>query len=862
MEIYKDTSRSFKERAADLVSRMTLEEKISQVGNQAAAIPRLGVPAYNYWSEASHGCFGPFKAKEMNFTSYPVCLAMAQSWDTEKLKKVTSAIADEARAYANTEGDELHFWCPTINLARDPRNGRSDENFGEDPTLSGKMAASYIQGLQGDDDKYLKAVATPKHYMMNSSENNRHCGSSNADEATIREYYAKIFEYAIREGKAQSIMTSYNRINGVPASANDFMLTTLLREEWGFDGFVVSDCGAVADVYSNPMFAPMTGMAHYYAKDAEEASAMTLIAGTDMTCGMEHRKNLLKALQDGMIGEDVIDRALIRIFTSRFRLGLFDDPAQVPYASIGKEVLCSEEMQKLSVDMADDTIVLLKNEKHLLPLKKENLKKILVIGPNALHRQLGGYSAGSISPVVDTVVNVMALDGIRNAVADTDIEVRYEKGWCSDKEFKKGGVVDMLPGMDTEAMQEMAAGFIPEGADPQQFMAAFTAPPRFTAEDPDWQGDNEELFARALVAAKEADAVIVVAGTDDVTASEEHDRETLELPYGQNEKIKQLLEANENTVVVLTTLGTVTGDFMDEAHTLVNAHFAGQEQGTAIADVLFGKVNPNAKLTATWYKDLDELPHVNDYGIKRQDTYSKKARTYMYFDGEVRFPFGYGLSYTTYAYGNLKLEKNALDANDTLKVSVDVTNTGSVAGREIVELYISRLFGEREYNNKPKRQLKAWAKVTLEPGEKKTVTLEVPLSEVTFWSNRLKKMVVEEGNYRVEVGPSSADLPCVAEFSVSGAWRPELVNVYAVADKYVYGAGDQGHLKTAATLADASHLDLTSEGAAIYASSDEAVASVDESGTITAKSSGTALITVSVTWEGKTVSCGVPVAVR
>ena len=861
MEIYKDTSYSFEERAADLVSRMTLEEKITQVGNQAAAIPRLGIPAYNYWSEASHGCFGPFKTKEMNFTSYPVCLAMSQSWDTEKLKKVTEAISDEARAYANTEGDELHFWCPTINMARDPRNGRSDENFGEDPYLAGKMAASYIRGMQGDDEKYIKSVATPKHYKMNSSENNRHCGSSNADEATIREYYGKVYEYAVKEGKPESIMTSYNRINGVPASANDYILTTLLREEWGFDGFVVSDCGAVADTYSNPMFAPITGLAHYYAKDAEEASAMTLTAGTDMSCGMEHLKNLIKAVQDGMISEDVLDRALIRILTSRFRLGLFDDPAANPYASIGKDVLCSDEMQALSVDMADDTIVLLKNDKKLLPLKKDKIKKILVVGPNALHRQLGGYSAGSMCPVVDTIVNVMALNGIKNATADADIEVLYEKGWCSDKEFKKGGVMEMLPGTDTEAMQEMMASFMPTGSDPQQAMAAFMAPPRFQAQDPDWQGDNEVLFARALDAAKDADVVIIIAGTDDVTASEEHDRETLELPYDQNEKIKKLLKVNENTVVVLTTLGMVTGDFMEEAHTLVNAHFAGQEQGTAIADILFGKVNPNAKLTATWYKNLEDLPHVNDYGIKKQDTQSKKARTYMYFDGEVRFPFGYGLSYTTYEYSNLTIDKESYDANDTVKVSVDVANTGDVAGKEIVELYVSRVFGEKEYNNKPVRQLKAWAKVELLPGEKKTVTMEVPLSDVTFWSNRLKKMLVEEGNYKIEVGPSSVDLPCSASFSVSGTWEPKLENVYAILTKYVYEAGGQGQMKASATLENTLHLDMQ-EAKPVYTSSDETVVTVDDSGVITAVGQGVASVTVSVTYAGESKSRTLPVAVK
>lgn len=357
---------------------------------------------------------------------------MSQSWDREKIKHVTKEISDEIRAHHNLNGIELHMWCPTINMARDPRNGRSDENFGEDPVLAGTMSAAYIQGLQGadEDDKYLKCVATPKHYALNSSENNRHCGSGNVDEATLREYYTKQFQYAISEGKAESIMTSYNRINGVPASCNDTLLTTLLREEWGFDGFVVSDCGAVADSYVNPMFYTITNLGHFYAKSLEEASAMTLIAGTDVSCGAEHKKALKNAVEQGLISEDIIDRAAIRALTSRFRLGLFDDADKVKYNKLTG--FSTEEMHAASVDMANDTIVLLKNEDGLLPIRRDKVKSILVVGPNAFRRQLGGYSAGQ-TPIVDTPVNVMALDGIRKEAGD-DMEVLFEKGWTTDEE--------------------------------------------------------------------------------------------------------------------------------------------------------------------------------------------------------------------------------------------------------------------------------------------------------------------------------------------------------------------------------------------------------------------------------------------
>ena len=855
MEAYKDQNRSFKERAADLVSKMTLDEKITQVGNVASAIPRLDVPAYDYWSEASHGFFGPFEVKPMDVTSYPVCLAMSQSWDPEKIRHVTKEISDEIRAHHNRNGIELHMWCPTINMARDPRNGRSDENFGEDPVLAGTMSAAYIQGLQGadEDDRYLKCVATPKHYALNSSENNRHCGSGNVDEATLREYYTKQFQYAVSEGKAESIMTSYNRVNGVPASCNDTLLTTLLREEWGFDGFVVSDCGAVADTYVNPMFYGISHLGHFYAKSLEEASAMTLSAGTDVSCGAEHKKALKNAVEQGLISEDIIDRAAIRALTSRFRLGLFDDADKVKYNKLTG--VSTEEMHAASVDMANDTIVLLKNEDGLLPISREKVKSILVVGPNAFRRQLGGYSAGQ-TPIVDTPVNIMALDGIRQE-AGSDIKVLFEKGWTTDEERGAKGIEDMLPGFDPDDIlmdisPEMMAGMMGGGEQP---------PKRHVPDDPDFNADDDMLIARAVEAAKTVDMVVVVAGTDASNASEEHDRESLDLPYGQDEKIQKIMEANPNTVVVITALGAVTGEFMEKSHTLLNAHFAGEAQGTAIANILFGKVNPNAKLTATWYKDVKDLPALNDYGIKKQDTCDKKARTYMYFDGEVLFPFGHGLSYTSFAYSNLRINKSELDANETLSVSVDVKNTGSMDGAEVVQLYVSKILAGKQKDNKPIRQLKGYKKVFIQAGETVTVTIELPVSDISFWSNFKKKFIVEPASYKLEIGASSADIRQTAEVAISGEWNASLKNVYAVAGKYCYNVGEEGYVKVSATLEDTTHLCMQ-KYAPVFKSSDESVASVDACGKVTAKASGVCEITAAITYDGVTKTAVVPAAVR
>jgi beta-glucosidase len=384
---------------------------------------------------------------------------------------------------------------------------------------------------------------------------------------------------------------------------------------------------------------------------------------------------------------------------------------------------------------------------------------------------------------------------------------------------------------------------------------------RHVPEDPDYQGDSEKLFARALEAAKKADAVIVVAGTDTTSSSEEHDRENLKLPYDQDEKIQKLLEANPRTVVVLTTIGSVTGAFLDKAHTLVNATFAGQAQGTAIANILFGKVNPNAKLTATWYKNLEDLPIINDYGIKKQDTYEKKGRTYMYFDGPVQFPFGHGLSYTTYKYGKITAAKAAYDANETLRVSVDVTNAGSRDGAEIVQLYAAKVLPPKVRDNKPIRQLKAWEKVWLKAGETKTVTLQVALRDFAFWSNFQNRMIVESGTYKIMAGPSSAVLPLETQIQVSGAWDAELSNVYAVADKQVYAIGGKGKITVSATLADTTHL-CPEEYSPVFTVSDEKIASVDGRGLVTAKAAGTAVITATVTYKGVTKSAIIPVAVK
>lgn len=878
MEFFKDQSKSFEERAVDLVSRMTLDEKISWCGAWTAAIPRLGIPAWHYSNEASHGInlFNYVNDNAYNVTSFPVCLAMSQSWDREKIRKVTKAISDEARAAHNIGNETLSFWCPTINLARDPRNGRCDENFGEDPYLAGKMAVSYIQGFQGEgeDDKYIKAVATPKHFMMNSSENNRNTGVTFADERTIREYYARVFEYAFREGKAESTMISYNRINGVPAAANPFIMSTLLREEWGFDGYVVSDCGAVQQTY-NPggsAVGQRPGLGHYFYNNMEEAVAGTLIEGCDISCGGEHTKYLKKAVDQGLITEDQINKSVYRNVLSLFRQGIFDENGSTPWDQLDENVMNSKEHDDLAIDMANDTIVLLKNERNLLPIRKEGLRKVLVVGPNAKYRELGGYACGdpNAGSRTDTKYNVQALEGICNELSDTGAVVVYEKGWCSQKEQGRGFLdnLEAVPGVDPEEVLQMmmsdALGITKADHVPHLVLPEFIS--YKDPEDFDYQGDSNLLFERALKQAEDADLVIMVAGTDSGSASERKDRETIALQNGQSARIARMLEINPNTIVVLTAMGTIGDPVLDQCHSLVCATFAGQSQGIAIANVLFGKVNPNGKLTATWYKDDSQLPVVNDYGIRKADVLDQgHGRTYWYFDEEPRFPFGYGLHYTTFEYSNLRVKEKKIQNGGVLAVSVDVANTGDMAGKEIVELYVRKMIPdgleEKPGSNKPFRQLKGFDKVEILPGETKTISFRVPLKDITFWNNFRKKMIVESGDYIVEVGSSSADLLCKATFTITDEWYAELSTVYVELDKYCCNLGDISTMKVIATLEDTTRISLA-KNKLVFSSSDEKVAKVDEHGVIHTLSSGTALITAAVTYKGKTVKRSAPVAVR
>ena len=402
MNVY--APRTYKERLSDIISLMTVDEKIKQLTNQSDAIPRLGIAKYNYWSEALHGL------QASGATSFPQGVAMGSTWEPDLINRVGTAISEEARAVNILRGTGLTYWSPTINIARDPRWGRNEESYSEDPYLLSRMAVSFVKGMQGDDPYYLRVVSTPKHFMANNEEERRHTGSSDIDMRSMFEYYLPAFRQAIVEGKAYSIMGAYNEVNHVPCNANTFLLNDLLRRTWGFEGYVVSDCGAVNDMF----------LGHHYVKTGAEAVAKSILAGCDLDCGEEYRQYLKEALDKGYLEVKDLDRSLERVLPARFKLGEFDPAEDVPYSSITPAKLDTKEHRDLALEVAQKSIVLLKNN-GVLPLQKEKIKSIAVIGPNAAEPQLGIYSGWPN-------VLISPLQGIKAKAASQGIKVDYALG--------------------------------------------------------------------------------------------------------------------------------------------------------------------------------------------------------------------------------------------------------------------------------------------------------------------------------------------------------------------------------------------------------------------------------------------------
>jgi beta-glucosidase-like glycosyl hydrolase len=932
--IYLNPAYSFKERAADLVSRMTLEEKQSQLGNTMPPIPRLGVNKYDVWGEALHGVLGRNNNSGMTATSFPNSVAVGCTWDPALIKRETSVIADEARGFNHDLIFTLTYWSPVIEPTRDPRWGRTAETFGEDPFLVSQIGTGFIQGLMGDDPLYLKAVPCGKHYFANNTEFNRHSGSANMDDRDIREFYLLPYKTLIEKAKLPAIMTAYSAVNGIPMSASKFYVDTIARRTYGMDGYVTGDCGAIDDIIRG----------HHYAKTSPEATAMGLISGVDNDCGGVYQTSVIKAFNAGLITEANIDRALVNIFAIRMRIGEFDPQNIVPYAGIKASIINDPSHNDLAVEIATKAPVLLKNEvvaktgKKALPLNN-TIKKIAVLGPQADKVELGDYSGEA-----EAKYKITPLTGIKNYIAQhkLNIDVVSRSGGNTARRTDFFTMVGFSTVAQGGAVKEYDATKFDASASGLITAARFGSAAVRGIKDGDWtlynnvditsidsmrfsmtvsaDGGLLEVrvgsktgnilasqkipgaqqtggfpgFGRSKIVpvkintlgitgpqtivlvyreaevpatdketldmAASADVAVIFVGTDQSTGREESDRFALTLPGNQNELIKSVAAVNPNTIVVIQGMGMVEVEqFKNNPNIggIIFTGYNGQAQGTAMAKILFGEVNPGGKSNITWYKSLDDLPDFNNYTLRGGA--GKNGRTYMYFNKDVSYEFGYGLSYTTFAYSNFFISKSNITPNDKITVNVDVKNTGSMDGDEIVQIYVKTPDSPTSLE-RPIKRLRGFKRVTIPTGQTKTVSIDIDCADLWFWDTANKRIMFDKGKYIFEIGASSKDIKGQVEAIMSGAYTPVLATVVAECDKVVMRPGNTAQTSVTGSMSDDSFYDLK-KAKVTFKSNNTDVATVDENGKITATGVGTALIVAYATVDGTTVSNSFPVKI-
>jgi beta-glucosidase-like glycosyl hydrolase/regulation of enolase protein 1 (concanavalin A-like superfamily) len=925
--IYLDTSYSFEERAADLVSRLTLEEKQSQLVNTMPAIPRLGINAYQVWGEALHGIASFFHP--MPATSFPNSVALGASWDPELAERETRAIADEGRGANQGIISGLTYWSPVVEPARDPRWGRNGEAFSEDPFLVSRIASGFVRGFMGDDPVYYKAVPTAKHFVANNSEFNRHDGNSEMDERDLHEYYLDPYRNLIVKDKLPSIMTAYNRVNGIPVSADIYLIDSIVRKNWGLDGYVTSDCGGISDMYAQ----------HRYFHSPAEATAAGLIAGVDCNCGPVYGEHALEALEQNLMTEAHMDKALLHVFTIRMKTGEFDPPSSVSYTSITRDVMQSQEHLALALEVAEKTPVLLKNEDEILPLRVGQLRKIALIGPKADAVELGPYSG---FPSAENKISPLA--GIKNYLSGkgSDIELLFSTGastssssnlchlfsftiktsdgtsrtyqadtyaegtpslllksnnidydrsksirninannWVAFDNINlsdaasvsstlkvpgDGGVIEIRTGsrtgnllatLDFTGKHSGMMGNIHVSSEINQLGVSGAQKLYFIFKAPLSQPIDQATIDQA----KSADVALVFVGTDDRTSAEEADRGSLLLPGNQVELIKEVAKVNPHTVVVMQTVGMVEIESFKDMATIPGIiwyGYNGQAQGTAIANILFGEVNPGGKLHSTWYRSEKDLAPITEYNLRGQK--GNASRTYWYYDGPVSYEFGYGLSYTTFEYSNFKIDKKTITPNDEVLISVDVKNTGKVDGDEIVQVYLSTPDSPPDLE-RPVKRLKGFQRVNIPAGSSRTVDIGINVSDLWFWDAENQKIIFDEGEYVFEIGASSRAIEGKVSAILQGDFKPELRTVTAESNKLVLELGERVKTEVSAAYSDDSFLDLT-KAQISYRSLRPDVATVDASGVVTALASGTALIEATVKVEGTTLSDSYPVKVK
>jgi beta-glucosidase len=680
--VYTDPSKPRETRVNDLIGRLTLEEKVGQMMHASPAIDRLNIPAYNWWNEALHGVGRGGVA-----TVFPQAIGLGATFDDDLIYRVSSAISDEARAMYNAAVSKgyyqqyggLTFWTPNINIFRDPRWGRGQETYGEDPFLMSRLGVAFVRGLQGDNPNYLKTAACAKHFAVHSGpEKLRHEFNAVSSQKDLRETYLPAFKSLVDAG-VESVMCAYNSTNGEPCCSNNFLLNDVLRKEWGFKGHIVTDCWAVADFYNG----------HNVVKTQAEAAAMVVKQGVSLNCGNEYSA-LIEAVEKKLITEKEIDDALAILLRTRFKLGLFDPKESNPYNSISTDVINSLQHRALAREAAQKSVVLLKNN-GVLPLRND-LNKYFITGPHASNVDilLGNYYG--VNPQMVTV-----LEGIAAAIKPGS-QLQYRQGIMLDR----------------------------PNANPQ-----------------DWTTGN----------ARNSDATFVVMGISGLLEGEEGesiasptfgDRLDYNIPQHQIEFLKKLKSGHNKPVIAIITGGSPMN--LAEVHELADAvlliWYPGQEGGNAVADIIFGKTSPSGRLPITFPKSLDQLPPYEDY--------SMKGRTYRYMEAEPLYPFGFGLSYTTFTYSDPKVSSASIRRNQSVNVQVTVTNTGNTEGEEVVQLYISNV------NSKipaPLYSLQGIRRIKLAPASSETVTFTITSDMYAIVNDKGVK-VIEPGSVRVSIGGS------------------------------------------------------------------------------------------------------------
>lgn len=722
---FQDATLSAQQRADDLLGRLTLDEKVSLMMHRSKAIKRLGVPQFEWWNEALHGVGRNGKA-----TVFPITMAMAASFDDALLKDVYTAVSDEARAKTQQAKGEnrmrqyagLSFWTPNVNIFRDPRWGRGQETYGEDPYLTARMGVAVVQGLQGPDSSpYRKTLACAKHFAVHSGpEWNRH--QFNVTDLPLRdlwETYLPAFKALIQEGNVEEVMCAYQRIDGEPCCGNNRYLKQILRNELGFDGLVTSDCWAISDFWKKGY--------HEVVDTKSEAAGMAVRAGTDVECGSDFN-SLPEAIKKGFVTEKEIDESLRRLLIARFKLGDFDDDSLVPWTKIPASTICSDEHRALSRKMAQKSIVLLQNKNNILPLKK-NGKKILVMGPNANDSTmlLGNYNGFPLYAVT-------ILEGIKAKNPDVAFAdgCRYVDAPANQSNRRR----------QRDNINLNANPFGANGTDSVNTNANPAARTTRANEVAAQRVSDEELLAKA----SDADIIIFVGGISPRLEGEEMrvnfdgfrggDRTSIELPEAQRRLLKAMHQQGKHIVYV-----NCSGSAMalkpetEYCDAIVQAWYGGEEGGNALADVLFGDVNPSGKLPVTFYSSTSQLPDYEDYRMQ--------GRTYRFMQEKPLFPFGFGLSYTQFAYSNIQY------ANNT--VTLTLTNQGQCDGEEVVQVYLRRMNEE----DGPIKTLRAYQRVSVKAGESQQITIPFGSEKFEWWDASSNNMRIMPGLYQLMVGGSS-----------------------------------------------------------------------------------------------------------